>query len=100
MIKAMQPLSLEEAKELADDSEGKPELNEYFKKFSKVKKKDVAPFKKELLSLGNHKIKEEYLVKVIDFLPEDASDINKIFTDVSLNDNEIKQILDIVAKYR
>ena len=45
-------------------------------------------------------MKGEHVAKIIDFLPEDASDLNKIFTDVSLDENEIKQIKDIVAKYK
>ena len=43
---------------------------------------------------------KEYIIKVIDFLPEDASDVNKIFTEVSLDENEIKQITEIVKKHK
>lgn len=96
----MQPLCLEEAKKLSEENEGKEELGEYFKKFVKIKKKDVEPFKKDLKSIESHKMKEEYVIKIMDIMPEDSTDVNKIFVDVSLDENEIKQILDIVAKYR
>jgi len=46
------------------------------------------------------KLKADHIVKVIDFLPEDASDVNKIFSDVSLDENETNKILDIVKKYK
>ena len=44
--------------------------------------------KKELEGLNNHKIKNEHIVKIIDMLPKDASDIHKIFIDISLDENE------------
>src|SRR3989338_509217 len=39
---------------------------------------------------------ESYIVKIVDLLPEDASDINKIFSDISLNEDEVNKILGIV----
>ena len=96
----MKPLCLEEARAISKENGGKEELEEYFKEFSKLKAKDVAPFKKDLEALGNHKIKGEDLVKIMDLLPEDTSDVNKIFVDLTLDDNEIKQILEIVSKYK
>lgn len=99
MIKEMKPLSLEEAREISTKNDGK-DLEEYFKSFIKLKKKDVESLRKDLEALDNHKIRQEYIIKIIDFLPEDASDINKIFVDVSLDENETKQIIEIVKKYK
>ena len=96
----MKPLTLVEAKELVDKNEGMEALGPYFKKYIKIKEKDVEEMKKELLQLKNHKMKEGDLVKIIDLLPEDASEVNKIFTDVSLDENEIKQVTNIVAKHK
>lgn len=97
----MKPLTLIEAEKIVKENEGNnEELEKYFKKFSKLKAKDVEEMKKELKDLDNHKIKSEDIVKVIDFLPEDASEVNKIFIEVSLDENEIKQITDIVKKYK
>ena len=44
------------------------------------------------------KIKNEHIVKIVDLMPEDASDLNKIFTDVSLTEDETNKILDIIKK--
>lgn len=96
----MKPLTLEEAKEIAEANEGKEEAINYIKKFSKIKLKDVKEMRKELEGLDNHKIKSSHIVKIIDFLPEDSSDINKIFTDISLEEDEIKQVTEIVKKYK
>lgn len=100
MIKEMKPLTLAETKKLVDDHEGMESLAPYFKKYMKVKVKDVGEMRKELEELDNHKMKGEHIVKIIDLLPEDASDMNKVFTDVSLDENEIKQVIDIVSKYK
>ena len=96
----MKALSMVEAKKIADENEGREDVQPYFKKFIKLNLKDANAMKEDLEKLNNHKMKPEHIAKIIDFLPEDASDINKIFTDISLEENEIKQITDIVAKYK
>ena len=100
MIKEMKSLTIAEAEKIAKDNEGSEAIKPYFKKFIKVKLKNALEMKKELEALNNHKIKPEHIVKVIDFLPEDASEVNKIFIDVSLDEEEIKQITDVVKKYK
>lgn len=100
MIKEMKPLTMQEAQEIAKANDGREEIFPYFKRFIQLKAKDSMEMRKDLEGLDNHKIRAEHVVKIIDFLPEDASDLNKIFTDVSLDENEIKQITEIVAKYK
>lgn len=101
MIREMKPLTLIEAKSIAEAHGAEiEELKPYFKKFVKLKEKDVKEMRKELEALENHKIREEHIVKIIDFLPEDASEINKIFTDIGLEENEINQIRDVVKKFK
>lgn len=96
----MKALSMAEAKKIADEHDGREDVQLYFKKFMKLNEKDASKMRKEVEELDNHKIKPDNIAKIIDFLPEDASDLNKIFTDSSLDENEIKQIADIVAKYK
>lgn len=96
----MKPLSMIEAKEIVEKHSENLEIREHFKKFCKIKLKQAEEIRKELESMDNHKIRQEHIVKIIDFLPEDASDLNKIFTEVSLDENEIKQIIEIVKKNR
>ncbi len=100
MIREMKPLSLTETDKIVKENEGKQELDPYFKKFTVLKLKEALELRKELEALDNHRIKQEHIVKIIDFLPEDASDVHKIFIDVGLDENDVKQILDIVSKYR
>ena len=99
MILERTPLNMSEVEEMLkgiSDSDKKEEMRLFLKKFVKIKPERARKIKKELENLDSMKIKREHVVKVVDMLPADASDINKIFTDVSLNEDEISKILDIV----
>ena len=98
MIKETIPLSLPEVSKLIDKEEGK-EIKTFIKKFNKIKYDEAIKLREEIEKLDLIKVKQEHIVKIIDFLPEDTVDLNKIFTDVSLDENEISSILEIVKKY-
>jgi len=93
------PLNLTEVKEYIKDIEENKVLQSYLKKFSKLKKDNAKALAEEIKALNNLKIKNENIVKIIDFLPKDQEDINKIFTDVSLSEEEANAIIEIVKKY-
>ena len=78
------------------DSEKKQEIELFLKKFMKAKAGQAQKIKKDILKLDIAKLKDEHVIKIIDILPEDASDLNKIFSDVSLNEDEINSILYVV----
>ena len=96
MILNKKPLSIAEVKEYVKDVEGKEALVKYMKKFGKVSKEQHNKMKKAIISLNNPKIKEENIAKVIDFLPEDHEDVNKIFPEANLNEEEAKALVEIV----
>ena len=99
MILDRTPLNLVEVQEIMKeipDNEKKQELEIYLKKFGKTKPAQAKKIKEELEALDILKLKREHLVKIVDLLPKDASDLNKIFTDVSLNEDETNKILEIV----
>ena len=98
----MKPLSSAEAIEIVGDlkDEGNKEIQSFVKKFSKINLKKAKELRTELESLGLIKLNKEHISKIIDLLPEEASDINKIFTDVSLDEDETNKLLEIVKKYR
>jgi DNA-directed RNA polymerase subunit F len=100
MIKEMQHLSLAEAQEILNAREEKEEIKKFIKKFIKLKIADAKKLREDLRALDMLKLKEEYIVKIIDLLPEDAADLNKIFVDTSLNEDETNKVLEIVKKYK
>ena len=46
------------------------------------------------------KINEKHIAKLIDILPETAEEINKIFNDVELDEDETKKILDTIKEFK
>ena len=99
MIISMKPLCLAEVKELAGDLSEKPELRDYLKEFCQIDKKKSLSLSDAINGLNNPKIKEECAVKIIDLLPRDAESINKIFSDISLDEKEVNDILAVVKEY-
>jgi len=99
MILERTPLNLSEVETILKDIPESPKkevADEYLKKFLKLKPAAAKKMKEELEKLDIVKIKREYVVKIIDIVPEDASDLNKIFADVSLTEDETNKILSVV----
>lgn len=99
MIISMKPLSLPEVKEMATNLEQNEALALYLDKFTKLTKEKAEAMAEELRALNNSKIDDSQIVKIIDLMPKDAEDVNKIFTDMSLDEKETNDVLDIVKKY-
>lgn len=100
MIKNLEPLCSLEALDYLKKSETEnPDLIGFIKKFTdeKIKFKEI---QEKIQELNFLKVKETEMVKIIDLMPETAEDLNKIFTDVSLDENETKQILEIVKEFK
>ncbi len=100
-------MSLAEVKEhlekQKEEKDGKITIMiDYIKKFSKLKPAECRKMKEELKGLDILKLRERQIVKIMDLLPEDAEDLHKIFVgeDISLDQNEINRILEVVKKYK
>jgi|SRR3989338_4522656 len=96
-IKNNEPMSMVEVQEYVDKDS---EVSKFIKKFTKLTPKDAAGMKKSLNGLGLMKMKSEELSKVIDILPENEEDLNKIFVSISLDEDESKKILDVVKQFK
>jgi len=99
MIKESTPLTLAEVSDLAGESEKEEKVKQFIKKFIKLSAKDAKQLKEELTKLDLIKLKDEHIVKIADFLPEDAAELIKIVSSVSFDQDEITKILEIVKKY-
>jgi len=106
-IISKRPLCLAEIKEILGKKEKEENkriemTREYLNNFLKIKPEDAIKLKQEIKDLNIAKIDEEHLVKIVDILPIDADDIRKIFfgTSVTLTQDEIQKILEVVKKYR
>ena len=88
-----------EVAEYIKDDENAVELLKFIKKFEKIDFKKAKELEKKIEELNFMKIKQEQLSKIIDVMPETAEDLNKIFVDISLDENETQKILDTVKEF-
>jgi len=100
MIIENTPLSMTEAKEYFEkDKEISDEIKSFTKTFSKLKSNDGIKMREKIISLDMIKISPTHASKIIDLLPKTSEEINKIFIDISLNEEEINKILDLVKEF-
>lgn len=101
MIREIEAISSSETLEyLGKTEENEKELTTFIKKFSKLSVKEAKQLKKSIEELNSIKIKKEHISKIIDLLPETSQDLNKIFVDMSLDEDEAKNILEKVKEFR
>lgn len=93
------PLTLAESKALIKNIEEKPILVEYFKSFSHLTADKAKECVKQLHALNSPKLNDAHIVKLVDVLPKDVEDVNKVCNDVGLTDEEAASILAITSKF-
>lgn len=101
MIKERQPLSLAEANEVLGSLKESDKVNDakaFIKKFTKLSPEKAKKIREEIEKLELLKLKPADIGRIIDVLPEDAVDLNKIFTEVSLDADETNKILAVVKE--
>ena len=76
------------------------EIVGFIKKFAELDSKQAKEMRKKIEELSLIKIRPAQIAKIIDFMPENIIDLNKIFEDITLDENESNKILDIVKQYK
>ena len=99
MIVERKPLSMVEAKEHMDKDSG-TDIIGFVKKFVILKPEKAKELKEKIQDLDLLKVKGEHITKIIDIMPETAEDINKIFSDVNLDEDETKKLLDTIKEFK
>ncbi len=101
MIKNTEAISMAEALEYVGkkDEEG-AEVKVFVKKFTKMTPAKAKELRKKLEEMDMMRMKNEHIVKIIEILPENQEELNKIFVDVGLDEDETKKILDTVKEYK
>lgn len=88
-----------EATEYVNKTSGAEALA-FIKKFTSISAKDGKEMRKKITDFGSIKIDERSISKIIDLMPENEEELNKIFVGISLEDDEIKSILNIVKEFK
>ena len=83
-----------------DKKDGEADIKKMMKKFVELKPEEAKKLREKLTALGLPKLRQEYISKVIDIMPENHESLNKIFIDVSLDEDESKKILDTIEEFR
>jgi DNA-directed RNA polymerase subunit F len=97
MIEKSESISIPEAFEYI--SEDHKELKSFMKKFIKISDKDAKELRKKIEELDLIKIRPSHISKILNLMPKTKEELNKIFTDVSLDENESNQILDAIKQF-
>jgi DNA-directed RNA polymerase subunit F len=93
------PITMAEVVSLAGDSEKAEEIKTFIKNFNDMDVAKAIEMKEELKALDLIKLKDEHIVKIVDFTPKDASELNKVIIEVSLDADEVTKILEVTGKY-
>lgn len=96
MIKSNKPLSMAESTEYLEKESN---TMIFIKKFNALSTKDAKELRKKLEDLNLIKMNDFNISKIIDLVPEKTEEVNKIFIDVGLDENETKKILDVVKEF-
>ncbi|NPE27162.1 hypothetical protein HNV12_04140 [Methanococcoides sp. SA1] len=100
MIKESKPITMAEVVKLAGDSEKSEEIKKFVKNFDVLSFEKAREMLEELRALDLIKLKEEHIVKIVDFVPTNAEELNKIIIEVSLDQDEVNKILEVTKKYK
>lgn len=99
MIKDRRPLSMAEVKETlksVKETEKNADIKTFINKFSDISFEKAEKIKQELEGLDIAKLNSSDICKIIDLLPEDATELNKIFVEVTLDADETNKILETI----
>ena len=88
-----------EVSEMVGEGEKADAVKEFIGKFTKMKAEEAKKIREELKELGILKLKEKHIVKMVDLMPTDSIDLNKIMDDVSLDQEETTKILDVIKNH-
>jgi DNA-directed RNA polymerase subunit F len=103
MITERKPLTLHETDEIIKDikeTEKTKELRAFIKKFSKEDAKTAKKLKEELTKMNVLKLKEKDIVKIVDVMPENAIELNKVVVEAGLDTDETNKILETIKSVK
>lgn len=95
MIKNQRPLTLAEMNDLIGDGDKAKNMKLFIKNFNSLKGDKAKEIFDSLKALDIIKLNDAHLAEIVNFLPEDAIDLNKIVQEASLDQDEVNKILEI-----
>ena len=99
VVKETRPITMAEVSSVVGDSDKANLIKDFIKNFGTISLEKSKELSEELKKLDLIRLKDSHIVKIVDFMPGDASELNKIISEVSFEQEEITKILDVVKKY-
>lgn len=103
MIKEKTPLAMYEVQaelEKVKETDKTKDIQAFIKKFSKLSPEKSQKLKAELEKLDIIKMKRQDILKIVDIFPENATELNKIVTEASLDSDETNKILETIKNIK
>ncbi len=100
MIKESRPITMAEVSEMIVDSKKAENVRLFIKDFDVLDADKARELFEEVKNLDIMKLKDDHIVKMVDFLPTDATELNKTISDISLDQDETTKILEVISKYK
>ena len=89
-----------EAAEFIKKKDADLDVGIFIKKFTKLSPGKAKELRKNIEKLDLIKVSEKHIGKIIDVLPENKEDLNKIFADVGLDEDETNKLLEETKKFK
>lgn len=101
MIKNRTPLSMAESLEfIKGDGEREKEIRKFIKDFTKTGPEEAKKIRKKIEDLNLLKVKPKNIASLIDIMPGNSEDLNKIFSDVNLDEDETNKIFEALEEFK
>ena len=101
MIKSNKSLSIPEVAEYIKKSKDREvDLTGFIKKFTKLSPKKAKELRKKIGKLDLLKLNSKNISKIIEILPENSADLNKVLVDVNLDEDETKKVFEEIKKFK
>ncbi len=97
-INEEKPLTIAEVISLIGDTEKTSEIKAFLSGYNDMDVETAKKLKQELEGLNILKLKDRDIVKIIDFMPEDVIELNKIVGESNLDSEELTKILNVINK--
>lgn len=92
-------MTLYETEEIIKDlkeTDKTKELKIFIKKFAEAEPKKAKKLKEDLLEMNIIKLKEKDIVKIVDIMPDNAVELNKVVPEAGLDSDETNKILETI----
>ncbi len=97
MIVDEKPISLPEATKYVDKKKN-PEFHAFAKKLKVLDLNKAEDLREKLIALENMKLTDKHLAKIVEILPKDKEELNKIVTEANLDESEQEAILNVIKE--